>query len=870
MERLARGLVAAAPLAALIAFLLWFGTSQGESRYWMQIGVEGMWVAASVIGLNVLLGYTGLLSLGHWAFFIVGGFVGAIWAVEDWGLNPWLGFPVAFLVGTVLGAVLAITCCHLRGFYLTVVTIAFGLLVSSVALLLESQFNGLSGRSVTKPLATDFSFIPATNPNRYLLGLYWIGVGLLLVCLYVTWNLVHSRWGRAYKAIREAEIAAAASGVPTYLYKVSSFALSAGLVSLAGVLAAQTTLQVRMVDGTTLVGQSFQLVIDAVVGGLGTLMGPIVGGFAFTLGLGVDIGGQSTSERLGEWETAALAALVMAMVIAVPEGVVGLARRVAAPLLRWLQPRPPADGAVVLPIVRQRSEAGTPVLEVSDLRLSFGGLAALSGVDLAIEGGTIHALIGPNGSGKSTLVNVVSGIYAPDSGRVMFGGIDLSATPPHRRAHVGVARTFQSCQVWRRMTVLENVLVGAHSRTPGGLLRSTLLPTWLRPWERRAHERALGLLRFVGLAERACDSAGSLPFADQRRLEIARALAADPGLLILDEPAAGMHPTEVHQLVELVQRVRSLGITVLLIEHHMEVVTELADRVTVLSFGRVIAEGTPEQVAADANVIEAYLGDDQDESARLVVDVRSRGGTDPEVAVPMLSVSALRVRYGSAPALHSVDLEVFPGEVVALIGANGAGKTTTLKTISGVSELLKSVRGEIRFEGQRIDRLPAHEIARLGIVHVPEGRRMFPESTVEENLLLGANLRRDDGVWTDIDAVYEQFAVLGSRRHQPAGLLSGGEQQMLAIGRALMARPRVLLLDEPSLGLAPIIVDEVFSVLRGLAEERVTILLVEQLATRALALADRAYILEAGRIVKTGDASDLARDPEVAVAYLGG
>ena len=246
----------------------------------------------SVIGLNVLLGYTGLLSLGHWAFFIVGGFVGAIWTVEDWGLNPWLGFPIAFVVGMALGALLALTCCHLRGFYLTVVTIAFGILVSSIALLFDSHFNGLSGRPVTKPLDTEFSFISSTNPNRYLVGLYWIGVGMLLVCLYMVWNLVHSRWGRAYKAIREAEVAAGASGVPTYRYKVSSFALSAGMVSLAGVLAAQTTLQVRMVDGTSVVGQSFQLVIDAVVGGLGTLAGPIVGAFAFTLGLGVDIGGR--------------------------------------------------------------------------------------------------------------------------------------------------------------------------------------------------------------------------------------------------------------------------------------------------------------------------------------------------------------------------------------------------------------------------------------------------------------------------------------------------------------------------------------------------------------------------------------------------
>jgi ABC-type branched-subunit amino acid transport system ATPase component/ABC-type branched-subunit amino acid transport system permease subunit len=858
------------PIGALIVFLLWFGSAQARNRYWMQIGVEAMWVAAAVVGLNVLLGYTGLLSLGHAAFFIVGGFVGAIWTVQ-WGLDPWLGFPIAFVVGMTLGAVLALTCCHLRGFYLTVVTIAFGILVSSIALLFYSHFNGLSGRPVAKPLDTEFSFISSTNPNRYLVGLYWIGVGMLLVCLYMVWNLVHSRWGRAYKAIREAEVAAGASGVPTYRYKVSSFALSAGMVSLAGVLAAQTTLQVRMVDGTSVVGQSFQLVIDAVVGGLGTLAGPIVGAFVFTLGLGVDIGGESVSDRLGQWETAFLASLVMVMVIVAPEGLVGLFRRIASPTLRWLQSPVPADGPVVVPAPKHTAEPGTPLLDVTDLTLTFGGLAALSSVSLALESGTIHALIGPNGSGKSTLVNVVTGIYRPDSGRVRFRGDLLTAASPHRCARVGIARTFQNCQIWRRMTVLQNVLVGAHTATAGDLVRSLLIPMFLRPWERRAHARALGLLRFVGLAERANDRAGALPFADQRLLEIARALASNPDLLILDEPAAGMHPTEVRQLVALVQRVRSLGITVLLIEHHMEVVSELADRVTVLNFGRVIAQAAPEEVAANREVIAAYLGEKRgEEPERVRVTAMNALDEDRAPIAPMLCLRNVRVFYGGAPALDGIDLDVYAGEIIALIGANGAGKTTTLKTISGVSELLKSVRGEITFLGTRIDQLPAHRIARLGIVQVPEGRRVFPESTVDENLLLGAYARRDRDIAADVEAVYERFPVLGTRRHQPAGLLSGGEQQMLAFGRALTARPGVLLLDEPSHGLAPIIIDEVFEVLRGLAAEHVTILLVEQLATRALTLADRAYILETGRIVKTGTGAELARDHEVTAAYLGG
>jgi branched-chain amino acid transport system ATP-binding protein len=236
----------------------------------------------------------------------------------------------------------------------------------------------------------------------------------------------------------------------------------------------------------------------------------------------------------------------------------------------------------------------------------------------------------------------------------------------------------------------------------------------------------------------------------------------------------------------------------------------------------------------------------------------------------LLSVRGLHVRYGAATALAGVDLEVARGEVVALIGANGAGKTTTLKSVSGVSELLKSTRGEIWFRGERIDRWPAHRIARAGLAHVPEGRRIFPESTVEENLLLGAPRRRESALRADLDAAYARFPVLAERRSQPAGFLSGGEQQMLAIARALTAQPQFLLLDEPSLGLAPIIVDEVFATLAQLATEGVTILLVEQLATRALELADRAYILESGMVVREGSAADLAHDAAVQAAYLGG
>ena len=238
--------------------------------------------------------------------------------------------------------------------------------------------------------------------------------------------------------------------------------------------------------------------------------------------------------------------------------------------------------------------------------------------------------------------------------------------------------------------------------------------------------------------------------------------------------------------------------------------------------------------------------------------------------MPILAVRDLAVRYGAVRALRGIDLDVYEGEIVAVIGSNGAGKSTSLKTVSGLAELLKTVHGEITFRGERIERRPAHRIARMGMAHVPEGRRVFPESTVEENLLLGGYGRPESEVRRRLEHIYERFPVLVHRRHQPAGLLSGGEQQMLAIGRGLASAPRFLLLDEPSLGLAPLVAEEVFEIVRTLADEGVTILVVEQMATKALAVADRAYVLETGEIVAHGEAAALAEDPHVKEAYLGG
>ncbi|HET9769402.1 MAG TPA: ATP-binding cassette domain-containing protein, partial [Acidimicrobiia bacterium] len=360
----------------------------------------------------------------------------------------------------------------------------------------------------------------------------------------------------------------------------------------------------------------------------------------------------------------------------------------------------------------------------------------------------------------------------------------------------------------------------------------------------------------------AGDLPGELPFEGQRRLDIARALASGPAVLLLDEPGAGMNPAEKASLITLVRRIRKAGVTVVLIEHDMGLVEGLCDRVAVLDAGRVLVEGTPTEVRADPRVIEAYLGVDDEAPAG------HPGRDDPAPGPPLLEVEALRAGYSRADVLQDVSLTVGAGEIVALVGANGAGKSTTLRTIEGLE---RARGGTVRFGGVDITNRPVQRVVAMGLGQVPETGRVFTGLTVEENLRLGAFLNRRDraGTAARLDRVFRLFPRLSERRDQTAGTLSGGERQMLALGRALMAEPRLLCLDEPSFGLAPLVVRRLFATIAEVSAAGTAVLLVEQNLAQALRLSDRAYVLESGRVVLEGEARDLAADPRVQAAYLG-
>jgi ABC-type branched-subunit amino acid transport system ATPase component/ABC-type branched-subunit amino acid transport system permease subunit len=813
-------------------------------------------------GLNVLAGASGQVSLGQAGFYALGAYAGALVAARA-GLSFWLALPVAALLGVVVGAVLGLASLRVSGPYLAMVTIAFGIIVEHGLIEWDALTGGFGGiADIARP---GFGGPPLT------LGRYYYVVGLaVLASLALARNLGRSPWGRALIAVRDSELAAASLGLNPYLVRTAAFTLGAAFAAVGGCLYAFLAGFVSPDSFTLQTSILFLLIV--LFGGLGRVLGPVVGSVVLIVL-------PELLHAFSDYRLVMYGGLLLGSIYFLPGGVVGA-------LTRDGRGRRDADPAEA--VAWEPGAAEAPPLEARGLQMRFGGIVALADGHLALAPGRVHGLIGPNGAGKTTLLNILSGFYRPSAGVVALGARALTGLGPHRIARAGVARTFQTTRLFETLSVLENVLVGLLGGRPGSLAAALLGPPSVRARERRLRAEARGLLAFVGYAGDPDALARNLPFGHKRLVEIARALARRPAVLLLDEPAAGLSQEEIAGLADLIARIRAAGTSVLLVGHHMDLVMSVSDRVTVLNDGRVIAAGAPADVQQNSAVLDAYLGASGGRGrvldhagtpsvssvslANAETTPRSHGSRTaprpPEAreATPLLEVRDLTAAYGRMEVLHGVSLQVARGEMDVIIGANGAGKSTTLRAVAG---LVAATRGAIRWEGRELVGRPAHRIARDGIALVPEGRLIFPDQSVLDNLRLGAYGRHDGGVAEDIERQLDRFPILRARRRQPAGTLSGGEQQMLAIARSLMARPRLLLLDEPSLGLAPRLVDEVFVALARLREEGLTLLVVEQLAEAALAIADRGYVLERGRIVLAAPARELLRDERVARAYLG-
>ena len=480
----------------------------------------------------------------------------------------------------------------------------------------------------------------------------------------------------------------------------------------------------------------------------------------------------------------------------------------------------------------------TTRLEVRGLTKRFGGLVAVKNINFDIRGGEILGLIGPNGSGKSTVMKLIMGIERPNDGSVKLDGMEMAGWAPHRIARAGVGIVFQHSRPLHRQTVLEHIKLA--------LLPDSLLKLVADP---HVNRRAREIAERVELGAVMHRHPSTLPFADLRRMEMAKAIARDPKVVLVDEPFAGLTAAESESFSALIRGFRAEGRAVLLVDHNVKSLSALADRVLAMYLGEHIAEGTAEEVMQNETVRRVYIGGK--------IEARERPAGEIKSMTSILELQDVSVLYGKARALDKASIHVREGEFVSLVGLNGAGKTTLFNAISG----LVPYQGTIRFEGHDLRGMSGAAIARAGVVQCPETRELFGDMTVRENLDLGgyhlaAATRSNQLAW-----LFELFPILKSRQGQTARTLSGGEQQMLAIARALMMQPKLLILDEPTLGLAPVILEQLSKAMELLQQTTpITVLLGEQNVTFALPHADRVYVVEHARVVWEGNPTRFAEE----------
>ncbi|VVE53605.1 High-affinity branched-chain amino acid transport ATP-binding protein LivF [Pandoraea pneumonica] len=831
------GLALAAALG--VALLAMAGAACVVNGYFVVVIAGVALLAICGVGLNLLLGLTGQVSFGHVGFYAIGAYAVAILTTQA-GWPFWPAWLAGGAIAALTGGLLALPALRVRGPGLAMVTIAFGFIVEHGAV----EWRGLTGGQ---------NGLMGVMPP----GVFGIGgservvavaaLAVLAVALLIYARISRGAWGAAMRAVRDSETAAASIGVNPLVVKAVAFAFSAALAGLAGGLFAP--LQGMVTPGMFSFLQSILFVLVVMIGGAGTIAGPLVG--AVIVGL--------LPEFLASLENLRLlcfGVLLLVVLWGAPNGVIGV-------LGQWWQSRRRAGAghggsdtasALTLPVLDPAQRKG---LAAHGLAMTFGGVKAVADLSFDLPSARVTSLIGPNGAGKSTVLNMLSGFYRPLSGTRSLGTDELAAKGACDSARHGVARTYQTSQLFGGMSVLDNVTLALSAGRLGGLLGVARMQSATQ------RDEALALLRACGYHGDVDLMAADLAHVDRRLVEIARALATRPAVLLLDEPAAGLSTQDKEKLGKLLRQIADSGVAVGLVEHDMSLVMGVSDGIVVIDAGRFLAQGTPTAIRHDERVRQAYLGA---AAADAAVPVERVAVSTPEV----LGVGKLTAGYGAAPVLHDVSIQVRDGELVALLGANGAGKSTLMRALAG---LHRPVSGGITFNGRDLSRLDAAKIAALGVVLVPEGRQVFPELSVLDNLRLGAfpcgRLPRAT-LDARIAQMFARYPRLHERQHQRAGLLSGGEQQMLAIARALMSAPRVLLLDEPSLGLAPKVIAELFASLDALRRESLSMLLVDQMAAMALSIADRGYVLEEGRVTVSGSAGELAGDARLAAAYLGG